>query len=293
MRESEINAALTELNKTTPEIEASAFVSKDGLIIASALAAGMDEEQLGAVVASIFSFSDQATTELGCGTLEQVVFTGTERRILVIEAGLHASLCIIATPTAPLAALFANAERAAQCFTNPRGPVVSLKYDASLDVFVHDGGLSPDEQAALNILQPAISKALPFLVNRFYELLMEDPDIALKLESQAEAMKVPHLAWLQQLFIPGHGQSFITVQRQSPAFKNLAAIPPVYIASSIAFLRVALPPLLAVNAPVQPRNNDALLRLFDLCQYLTDPEYGKVFEAFDNVKMQRAVARQA
>ena len=55
MREDLLNSILSELNGSTADIEASAVLSTDGLMMASMLPAGMDEDRVGAMSAAMLS----------------------------------------------------------------------------------------------------------------------------------------------------------------------------------------------------------------------------------------------
>ena len=55
MNEDEIKAVLSVLNSHSADIQASALISTDGFVIASALAEGMDEDRVSALVAATLS----------------------------------------------------------------------------------------------------------------------------------------------------------------------------------------------------------------------------------------------
>ncbi|HQT43776.1 MAG TPA: roadblock/LC7 domain-containing protein [Halothiobacillus sp.] len=118
MREDQIKTVLTDLNGRSASIEASALISMDGLILSSALPAMMDEDRVSAMVAAMLSLGDRTTAELACGTLEQVLITGSHGHILIIHAGQEAVLCTIANKTAKLGLLFLDAKYAAQAITS-------------------------------------------------------------------------------------------------------------------------------------------------------------------------------
>src|SRR5687768_1964494 len=58
---------LRDLQSTTPEIEASAVVSVDGLIIASSLPPGIEEDRVSAMSAAMLSLGERISNELGRG----------------------------------------------------------------------------------------------------------------------------------------------------------------------------------------------------------------------------------
>ena len=64
--------SLRDLQASTPDVEASAIVSVDGLIIASSLAAGVEEDRASAMSAAMLSLGERIAGELGRGVLDQV-----------------------------------------------------------------------------------------------------------------------------------------------------------------------------------------------------------------------------
>jgi len=63
---------LRDLQSGTPDIEASAMVSVDGLIMASSLPADVEEDRVSAMSAAMLSLGERIANELGRGTLNQV-----------------------------------------------------------------------------------------------------------------------------------------------------------------------------------------------------------------------------
>ena len=67
---------LRDLQASSPDIEASAIVSVDGLTIASALPQGVEEDRVSAMSAAMLSLGERIASELGRGSLEQVYIKG-------------------------------------------------------------------------------------------------------------------------------------------------------------------------------------------------------------------------
>jgi predicted regulator of Ras-like GTPase activity (Roadblock/LC7/MglB family) len=63
---------LRDMQVSTPDIEASAVVSLDGLMMASSLPAGMEEDRVSAMSAAMLSLGERIAGELGRGYLDQV-----------------------------------------------------------------------------------------------------------------------------------------------------------------------------------------------------------------------------
>ncbi len=105
---------LKDLQAGTPDIEASAVVSVDGLIMASSLPAGVDEDRISAMSAAMLSLGDRIASELARGTLEQVHIRGTEGIIVLKAIGEDAVLTVLARAQAKLGLIFLDMGRAAE-----------------------------------------------------------------------------------------------------------------------------------------------------------------------------------
>ncbi|MCX6024891.1 MAG: roadblock/LC7 domain-containing protein [Chloroflexi bacterium] len=69
---------LRDMQAGTPDVEASAIVSVDGLIIASSLPAGVEEDRVSAMSAAMLSLGERISAELGRGRLDQVYIHGKQ-----------------------------------------------------------------------------------------------------------------------------------------------------------------------------------------------------------------------
>jgi predicted regulator of Ras-like GTPase activity (Roadblock/LC7/MglB family) len=114
MREEMIASILSDLNGSSGDIEASAVISTDGLIISSLLPAQMDEDRVGAMNAAMLTLGDRSAQELGRGELEQVMVKGSKGYILMTYAGDQAVLSVITKSSAKLGLIFLDAKRAAE-----------------------------------------------------------------------------------------------------------------------------------------------------------------------------------
>ncbi|MGR8930599.1 MAG: roadblock/LC7 domain-containing protein [Gammaproteobacteria bacterium] len=108
-----LTSVLTELNGTSADIEASGVISTDGLMMASVLPAGMDEDRVGAMSAAMLSLGDRTAQELNRGGLEQVLIKGHLGYVLMTYAGDEAVLTVLAKPNAKLGLIFLDVKRAA------------------------------------------------------------------------------------------------------------------------------------------------------------------------------------
>lgn len=104
---------LRDLQVSTPDIEASAVVSLDGLIMASSLPAGVEEDRVAAMSAAMLSLGERIAGELGRGALEQVFVRGGNGYVLLRAVGEVAVLTVLARGTAKLGLLLLDMKRAA------------------------------------------------------------------------------------------------------------------------------------------------------------------------------------
>lgn len=114
MREDLLGSVLSELNGTSADIEASGIISTDGLMMASVLPQGMDEDRVGAMSAAMLSLGDRTAQELARGKLEQVLIKGDSGYVLMTYAGSDAVLTVMAKPNAKLGLIFLDVKRAAE-----------------------------------------------------------------------------------------------------------------------------------------------------------------------------------
>lgn len=114
MRTDMIQQTLLELNGATADIEASALISTDGLMMASALPQGMDEDRVGAMSAALLSLGERAARELARGSLQRVLIQGERGYVIMAAAGSEAVLTLLAKPNAKLGLIFLDMRRAAE-----------------------------------------------------------------------------------------------------------------------------------------------------------------------------------
>jgi predicted regulator of Ras-like GTPase activity (Roadblock/LC7/MglB family) len=105
---------LRQMQVASPDIEASAVVSVDGLIIASALPNDVEEDRVSAMSAAMLSLGERISTELGRGNLEQVYIKGGDGFVILTSIGSEAVLTALAGPHAKLGLVFLEMRRAAE-----------------------------------------------------------------------------------------------------------------------------------------------------------------------------------
>ncbi len=105
---------LRELQVSSPDTEASAVVSADGLCIASALPQGVEEDRVSAMSAAMLSLGERIATELGRGNLEQVYIKGEKGYVILMSVGEEAVLTALAREQAKLGLILLDMRRAAE-----------------------------------------------------------------------------------------------------------------------------------------------------------------------------------
>ncbi len=106
-------ARLRDLQAASPDIEASAVVSVDGLIMASALPAGSEEDRVSAMSAAMLSLGERISHELGRGVLDEIYVRGEKGFVVLTAIGEEAVLTALARESARLGLIFLEMRRAA------------------------------------------------------------------------------------------------------------------------------------------------------------------------------------
>jgi len=102
---------LRELQTSTADIEASAVVSVDGLIMASALPANVEEDRVSAMSAAMLSLGERIAGELRRGSLNEVYVKGKHGYVLLMSVGEDAVLTVLAREGAKLGLIFLDMGR--------------------------------------------------------------------------------------------------------------------------------------------------------------------------------------
>jgi predicted regulator of Ras-like GTPase activity (Roadblock/LC7/MglB family) len=105
---------LRTMQAAAPDIEASAVVSVDGLIMASALPTDVEEDRVSAMSAAMLSLGERIASELGRGGLEQVYIRGSAGFIVLTSVGEEAVITALARQEAKLGLVFLEMRRASE-----------------------------------------------------------------------------------------------------------------------------------------------------------------------------------
>ena len=105
---------LRSMQVAAPDIEASAIVSVDGLIMASALPKEVEEDRVSAMSAAMLSLGERISGELGRAGIEQVFIKGDRGSVVLTSIGQEAVLTALARHEAKLGLIFLEMRRAAE-----------------------------------------------------------------------------------------------------------------------------------------------------------------------------------
>lgn len=136
-------AALDGFIQSSPDVEAAAVVSFDGLPMASALPPEMEEDRVGAMSAALLSLGEQAAIGLGRGQLNQVFVEGEHGFVFLMSAQDQAVLAAVARRTAKIGFMLFEMRRAAAEIG-----AVLMEGQEGDDPYAGVEGGGPDEQAA-------------------------------------------------------------------------------------------------------------------------------------------------
>jgi hypothetical protein len=109
---------LRDLQASSPDVEASAVVSADGLTMATALPASVEEDRVAAMSAAMLSLGERIAGELGRGKLDQVYIKGEHGFVILMAVGQEAVLTVLARQETKLGLLFLDMRRATEDLTN-------------------------------------------------------------------------------------------------------------------------------------------------------------------------------
>lgn len=101
-----LNKILKKLQNESPGVEASALISEDGLMIASALPQDLDETHVGGMTATLLNLGTRAATELRRGEVHEVIVRGDDGYAVMISAGRGVLLLVLANEHAKLGLIF-------------------------------------------------------------------------------------------------------------------------------------------------------------------------------------------
>ncbi|MDP6627616.1 MAG: roadblock/LC7 domain-containing protein [Methanopyri archaeon] len=99
--------------RSVGDIEASAIVSRDGLLMASDMATGINAETFAAMSATMLGAAETAASELGRGLPDRVIVESEETKLIAIGTGPKALLVVMTSPEAGLGLILIELGKAA------------------------------------------------------------------------------------------------------------------------------------------------------------------------------------
>jgi predicted regulator of Ras-like GTPase activity (Roadblock/LC7/MglB family) len=105
-RTDSLNKVLKTLQTGSPDVEASALITEDGLMVASALPQDLDETRVAGMSATLLSLGTRAAAELRRGEVQEVIVRGEEGYAVMITAGRGVLLLVVANEHAKLGLIF-------------------------------------------------------------------------------------------------------------------------------------------------------------------------------------------
>lgn len=103
---------LRDMQVSSPDIEASAIVSVDGLPIATALPREVEEDRVSAMSAAMLSLGERIASELGRGVLSEVQIKGEKGFVILQSLGSEAVLTVLAREGAKMGLVLLDMRRA-------------------------------------------------------------------------------------------------------------------------------------------------------------------------------------
>ncbi len=99
--------------RSVGDIEASAIVSRDGLLMASDMAPGINADTFAAMSATMLGAAETAAAELGRGLPDRIIVESEETKLIAIGTGPKALLVVMTSPEAGLGLILIELAKAA------------------------------------------------------------------------------------------------------------------------------------------------------------------------------------
>ena len=106
-------SGLDDFLSVSPDVEAAAVVSADGLPMASALPSYVEEDRLAAMSAALLTLGERAATGLGKGELAQVFVEAAQGYVVLMAAGRNALLVAVTSGSAKVGLVLYEMRKAA------------------------------------------------------------------------------------------------------------------------------------------------------------------------------------
>ncbi len=112
-KKEQLDSLLADL-RNSGGVEGAAVVSKDGLIIASLLDAGVDSDIFGAMSATMNGAAETAMGELKKGMPDRVLVEAAAGKLIAVGAGENSILVVLSAPSSSLGMLLVEMKKTAE-----------------------------------------------------------------------------------------------------------------------------------------------------------------------------------
>lgn len=113
-RSEALSETLATILNDSIDIMGALVVSRDGLVMASRLPAGLEDTRVGAVSAGVLSLGVRSITQLGRGDFSQILAQGTRGNVVVTSAGTKAAFVALTNKNINLGMVFLEAREGAE-----------------------------------------------------------------------------------------------------------------------------------------------------------------------------------
>lgn len=147
-----------------------------------------------------------------------------------------------------------------------------------LDVLLDINCFTQTDIDRLFKLRVVIEPKLPALTDRFYVQLQNNEITAVFLEGRLEALKATHLQWMKDLFSREFNEEYVAFLWNIGRVHAKLHIAPLFVASSMSFLRSEIPSLISDEVAEQLGEQRAdliaaVIKMLDINQVVIDSSY--------------------
>jgi predicted regulator of Ras-like GTPase activity (Roadblock/LC7/MglB family) len=147
-------AALDEFLAVSPDVEAAAIVSADGLPMASALPPDVEEDRLAAMSAALLTLGERAADGLGKGALSQVFVEGANGYVVLMQAGADAVLVAVTSKSTKVGLVLFEMRKAAATIGRVMDEPARRPAEIAEPVTYEDGAARPEPVAPVRAPEP-------------------------------------------------------------------------------------------------------------------------------------------
>jgi uncharacterized protein len=141
-------AGLDDFLAVSPDVEAAAVVSADGLPMASALPPYVEEDRLAAMSAALLTLGERAASGLGKGELAQVFVEAAQGYVVLMAAGRSAVLVAVTSGSAKVGLVLFEMRKAATRIAEVMGETVAVEHASAAEPTAAAEPAEPSESAS-------------------------------------------------------------------------------------------------------------------------------------------------